>query len=178
MNLTEVGGTYLRVADPDWSDPLDSNFAQTAGGRWNAPGAHPVLYLNADEQTARANVQAKFDGLPYGPEDLDPADAPHLIDVVVPDGEACELRTDAGLAEVALPATYPQMTDGSIVSWAACQPIGAQVYEAGLVGVACRSAAPGGVEELAWFPQPDSPAVSAGPVREFPDWYWGTPGSS
>lgn len=174
MNQTEIGGTYLRVADANWTDPLDSSFAQASGGRWNAPGAHPVLYLNADERTARANVRAKYEGLPYGPEDLDPADAPHLLDVVVPQGDACELRTDGGLGQLALPATYPRTADGSFVPWTVCQPIGAQVYEAGLDGIACRSAAPGGDEELAWFPQADGPSVSAGIRREFPDWYWGT----
>ncbi len=174
MIQTEIGGAYLRVADANWADPLDSTFAQAAGGRWNAPNAHPVLYLNTDEQTARANVRAKFEGLPYGPEDLDPADAPHLVEVDVPHGEVCELRTDAGLAQLHLPTTYPLTADGSIVAWAACQPIGAQVYEAGLDGIACRSAAPGGDEELAWFPQPGRPEVKAGPRREFPDWYWGS----
>lgn len=168
-----IGGTYLRVADADWADPLDPSFAQATGGRWNAPNAYPVLYLNADERTARANVRAKFDGLPYGPEDLDPADAPHLVDVAVPDGEACELRTDASLTQAGLAATYPLEADGSIVPWETCQPIGARVHGAGLDGIACRSAAPGGEEELAWFPQPGRPEVSAGPRREFPDWYWG-----
>jgi len=174
MIRTEIAGTYFRVADADWADPLDSNFAQASGGRWNAPNAHQVLYLNANDQTARANVRAKFEGLSYGPEDLDPADAPRLVDVDIPHGEACELRTDEGLSQLGHPSTYPLAVDGSIVPWATCQPIGAQVHEAGLDGIACRSAAPGGHEELAWFPQPGRPDVSAGTRREFPDWYWGT----
>src|SRR5439155_19886109 len=28
-------GDYLRVADPDWYDPLDGGFAKLRGGRWN-----------------------------------------------------------------------------------------------------------------------------------------------
>lgn len=172
MRLTDIGGTYLRVADAEWVDPLDTSFAQADGGRWNAPGAHPVLYLNADETTARANVRAKFTGLPYGPEDLDPADAPHLVEVAVPEGRACELRTDDGLTAVGLPTTYPQYPNGEPVDRDVCQPIGARIYEDERDGIACRSAATGGGEELAWFPQPRRPTASALRRHEFPDWYW------
>lgn len=174
MMLTDTEGSFLRVAEADWTDPLDTSFSQLGGGRWNAPRTHPTLYLNADEVTARANVRAKFRRLPYGPEDLDPADAPHLVEVAVPAGQACELRTDDGLVAVGLPATYPVDRIGESVSWDACWPIGAQAYEGELDGVACRSAAPGGLEELAWFPQPGRPVPSILTRREFPDWYWGT----
>jgi hypothetical protein len=172
MNLAEIGGTYLRVADADWTDPLDSSFAQRQGGRWNAPRSHPTLYLNADKGTAHANVRVKFAGLPYGPEDLDPAEAPHLVEVAVPDGVACELRTNEGLAAVGLPVTYPEDEDEEPVRWDVCQPIGAQAYEQQHDGVACKSAAPGGIEELAWFPLPRRPEVSVLRRHEFPDWYW------
>jgi hypothetical protein len=45
VNTRQMAGTYLRVADPGWADPLDSSFAQRLGGRWNAPDAHATLYL-------------------------------------------------------------------------------------------------------------------------------------
>ena len=81
-------GSCLRVADPDWVDPLDATFAaQPPGQRWNPPGVE-CLHLSSDRLTARANVDRKLVGLPYGPEDLDPATAPVLIEVTIPDGIA------------------------------------------------------------------------------------------
>ncbi len=53
VNTRQMAGTYLRVADPGWADPLDSSFAQRLGGRWNAPDAHATLYLNADPGLVR-----------------------------------------------------------------------------------------------------------------------------
>lgn len=168
----DIGGSYLRVADANWSDPLDASFAKDHGGRWNAPGSYPVLYLNADRETARANVRAKFAELPYGPEDLDPLDAPHLVEVMVPDGRGCDVRPDAGLAAVGLPTTYPDDGSGQLVGWGPCQTVGREAHERDLDGVACRSAAPGGNEELAWFARPERRQASAGARLEFPDWYW------
>ena len=53
-----------------------------------------------------------------------------------------------------------------------CQPVGQAAWEAGLPGIACRSAAPAaprGGEELAWFDrgEPLTPLE----VRRFLDWY-------
>ncbi|HEY1466234.1 MAG TPA: RES domain-containing protein, partial [Acidimicrobiales bacterium] len=48
--------TWLRVADTTWSDPLDPSWAATFGGRWNAAGSFPVLYVNEDLATARAQI--------------------------------------------------------------------------------------------------------------------------
>lgn len=173
MISTPIGATYLRLADPDWADPVDATFALEAGGRWNAPGTHPVLYLNADLATARANVAARFVGLPYGPEDLAPGAGPHLVDVAVPDRIAWELRSDEGLAEVGLPTTYPDDGNGGTVGWETCQPIGATAHQEGSDGIACRSAAPGGTHELAWFPRASRSAASVVGHRRFVDWYWG-----
>lgn len=175
MNLADIGGTYLRVADPDWADPLETSYGKQTGGRWNAPDTHPTLYLNANRQTARAYVQHKHQGLPYGPEDIDPAQGPHLVEVSVPDGTAAELRTDAGLHAVGLPASYPLGDDGQPVPWSACWPIGARAFADQLDGIACRSATAGGTEELAWFAQPTRPSATALSRSEFPDWYWTTP---
>ncbi len=175
MRTAAIGGTYLRIAEADWDDALDASFAQAAGGRWNAPASHNTLYLNADEVTARANLRANFAGLPYGPEDLNPAHAPHLVEVAVPTGEACELRTADGLAEVALPTTYPANADGDLVPWKDCQPIGARALAAGLDGIACRSTAEGGREELAFFPQAHRPPATQRNRHEFADWYWTVP---
>jgi hypothetical protein len=175
MRTRPIGGEYLRVAEPDWRDPVDASYAQVQGGRWNAPGAHATLYLNADIATARANVQHKYRGLPYGPEDLDPAEAPHLVHVPVPPGVAADAVSEDGLVALGLPASYPIHRNGEEVTWQECQPIGAAVFVAEvdgnlLDGIACRSAADGGNEELAYYVR--DRVLEAGERSEFPDWYW------
>ena len=84
MKRIRRSGAYLRVADPDWDDPLDGSFSRIKGGRWNAPGSFPVVYLNRSEHVAHANVDRKYDGLPYGPEDVDPDAGPDLVETRVP----------------------------------------------------------------------------------------------
>ena len=96
MRTVPVSGVYYRVADPDWPDPLDPSYAAAASGqRWNPPGL-ACLYLSCDETTARANVTRLFFGLPYGPEDPDPATAPLLLTVELPNGDAADAFTDLG----------------------------------------------------------------------------------
>ena len=170
--LVTRGGVYLRVADPAWDDPLSGEHARAQGGRWNAPGAFPVVYLNADERVARANVLHRFARLPHGPEDLEPSTAPALVGTVVPEDQFVDLVGEAGCAAVGLPATYPADADGAPVSRENCHPIGQAAWDAELPGVACRSAAPAappGGEELAWFARgaPLRPLQ----VRSFLDWY-------
>ena len=65
------GRVWLRVASASWKNPLDSNYAQQAGGRWNPPGAYPALYLNADLATARSQLERMLEGYPVGIDDLD-----------------------------------------------------------------------------------------------------------
>lgn len=93
-----------------------------------------------------------FVGLPYGPEDLDPATAPLLLGVDVPGGKAADAYTEAGFASLELPATYPHDTTCEVIPDHACRPIGRAAHEAGLDGVDCRSAAADSCRELAWFP--------------------------
>jgi hypothetical protein len=166
------GGVYVRVADPDWEDPLSGEFAQSRGGRWNEPGSFPVVYLNRDERVARANVLQRFAGLPYGPEDLEPSTAPVLVSAVVPEDEFADVVSDAGCIAAGLPATYPIGADSAPVSHELCRPVGRAAWEAGLPGIACRSAAPAappGGEELARFGrgEPLTPLE----VRRFLEWF-------
>ena len=91
MITTQVGGTYSRVADPDWDDPLDTDFSFASGGRWNAPGTFPVLYLNETLGAARANVSmrlAEQRRLGITLDMLDPWGLPVLVDVLVSPGTA------------------------------------------------------------------------------------------
>lgn len=167
--VVEFAGRFFRVADPDWSDPLDTSYAAAgAGQRWNPPGV-ACLYLNHDKQTARANVARLFVGRPYGAEDLDPATAPLLIEVNVPAGVAADAFTDDGLLAVRLPITYPLDSVGNIIGHDICQAVGRDVYDAGLDGVDCRSAADGGTRELAWFPR-DAHATIVD-TRAFDSWW-------
>jgi len=170
--LVTRGGVYVRVADPDWDDPLSGEFARARGGRWNAPGSFPVVYLNGDERVARANVLQRFAGLPFGPEDLEPSAAPVLVSTVVAEDDFVDVVGDAGCVAVGLPATYPVDTDGVVVPHEVCRPVGQAAWDAGLPGVACRSAAPAapsGGEELAWFARGGSLVPLE--VRRFTDWY-------
>lgn len=137
-----IGASCLRIADPDWLEPLDATFAaQPPGQRWNPPGVE-CLYLNRDQVTARANVERRLVGLPYGPEDLDPATAPVLIEVTIPDGLAADAYTPAGLTDLGLPASYPLDAAGATVVHAVCQPLGQGALDAGVDGVDARSAGP------------------------------------
>ena len=138
------------------------------GQRWNPPGV-PCLYLNADEATARANVKRLFAGLPYGPEDLDPATAPLLLGVEVPDGAAADAYTDDGLVVMGLPTAYPRDDSGDLISHDVCQPLGQAIFEAGLDGVDCRFAAAGGDRALAWFPR--SFTANETSRQAFNDWW-------
>ncbi len=176
MKLRRIarGGRHFRVADPSWENPLDGRFSQRHGGRWNAAGSFPVVYLNASLAVARANVLQRLQGLPYGPEDLDPAAAPVLVTTGVAEDDFIDIVTAHGCRAAGLPTTYPQV-DGETVGWQECQPIGQRAWEEEAPGIACRSAAPGlgpADEELAWFER--ARPLQADAVQRFEDWFWPT----
>jgi RES domain-containing protein len=172
MLVIRRGGEYYRVADPAWTDPLTGRFAREAGRRWNPPGSFPVVYLNADETVARANVARLYAGRPYGPEDFKQGLAPTLVTVRVAEGDYVDIVTDAGCVAAGLPQSYPFDAAGAVVPHEVCQPIGQAAWDAGHPGVACRSAAPGAPangEELAWFAR--GRRLRALDVRPFADWF-------
>jgi len=172
-----AGGRCLRAADPDWDNPLDRSYARDKGGRWNRPGSYPVVYLNRSLRTARLNCVHKYRDLPYGPEDLDEAEAPVLVTTDVPDGQHADCISDAGLEGWGLPTSYPQHPDGAPVIWEECRPVGEAAHGAGLDGVACRSAAEGaGADdhELAYFERDSAPTLEPVETVAFNDWFWAT----
>jgi hypothetical protein len=169
MRTVKRGGRYLRVADPSWDDPLDGGYAASRGGRWNPPDSFPVVYLCADETVARANVHRLLADQPYGPEDLLPEAAPVLVSATVPDDRYLNAVTEAGVKDLGLPRTYPRDGRGRIVPWSRCQPHGEHAREAGLPGVAARSAAGTAGEELSYFGRRK---LRGGAVRPFTDWFW------
>jgi hypothetical protein len=171
VRTVKRGGRYLRVADPAWNDPLDGTYAGIVGGRWNPPDSFPVLYLCAEVAVARANVFRLLEGLPYGPEDLRPETAPVLVSATVPEGRFLNAVTDAGLGDLGLPRTYPRDGRGRPVPWSRCQPHGSAAHEAGLPGIAARSAGAAKGEELAYFGRR---RLRRGAVRPFEDWFWPT----
>jgi hypothetical protein len=172
MRHIERGGKYLRVADPDWDEPLSGGYARDAGGRWNPPGAFEVIYLNADPQVARAQVHHKLEPRGIRPEDLDPTRGPILIHTSVPRQPHVDAVTDRGLSSLGLPESYPLDSRGSRISHGVCQPIGEQAWNDGEPGIACRSAAssPTAREELAYFNRGKKLKVED--EEEFSDWFW------
>lgn len=170
-------GTYNRLALPDWDEPLDTSFSEEAGGRWNAAGAFPVLYLNAGEHMARVQVLDKLDGQPYQPEDLDPSEQHQLVLVDLPENDYLDCVTDEGLTAVGLPPSYPRQEDGSEVGWETCQPVGQAAWDDGSPGVACRSAAGGASdedEELAFFDRGREPQPEIRDRLDFDEWFLGS----
>ena len=159
------------MADPAWADPLDGRYAAQRGGRWNPPESFPVVYLCASVAIARAYVYRKLEGQPYGPEDLRSESAPVLVRARVPEDRYLNVVTDAGCRDAGLPRTYPLDGRRRIVPWRRCQPIGLRAWEAGLPGVAARSAAGDG-EELAYFGRRK---LRRSAIRRFEDWFWESP---
>jgi hypothetical protein len=171
-------GSYSRLAEPSWGDPLDTNYLSERGGRWNPPGSFGVLYLNRDVRMARRQAQHKLSGHPYGVEDLDEAEQHDLIDVEVAERDWLDCVTAAGLEAVGLPVTYPRHRNGRPVRHANCQPIGQAAFDDGRPGIAGRSAATGASptdEELGVFDRGVDISVQMTGRLPFADWFWGAP---
>ena len=166
---------WYRVADESWDDPLDTTFAQRFGGRWNPPNSFPVLYLNEDIDTARAQIYRMLEGSPVRPDDLDPPYV--LVTATLPSRQVvADAVTDVGLGALGLPDTYPLDPGGETVAHPTCQPIGAEVKTQNLRGIHARSAAtPDGTSrELAWFPaRPSSKATPISDPLPFSNWWRG-----
>jgi len=165
---------WLRVADPDWEDALDARWAGRVGGRWNPPGSHPTLYLNADLETARLQILRLLEGTPVDIEDL-ADDAYVLVAATLPRDQECAVAlTAVELAAIGLPGDYPADGKSGLVPRSTCQPIGAEVKRLELRGLLVRSAVTpdGRGTELAWFPA--TTRSRAHPVWEQPrglsDW--------
>lgn len=172
MRHVARGGRYVRVADPDWRDPLSGRQARRKGGRWNPPGSFDVIYLNASRGVARAQVRHKLEPRGIRPEDLDPEQGPLLVQTDVPEARFVDAVTNRGLASLGLPASYPIDPGGAPVPHAVCQPIGQRAWDDDEPGIACRSAAqtaPLEGEELAYFAR--RPLRPQG-IERFADWYW------
>lgn len=166
------GGRYYRVADPAWRDPLDASYSRQRGGRWNPPESFPVLYLNRDVGTGRALVRHRFRDLPYGPELLRPEHAPLLVATEVATHQYVDVVTAAGCTAAGLPPTYPVDEAGRPVPWEQCQAIGRRAWDAGERGIACRSAAPEGNEELAYFARAEGEQLRRLSRWRFDEWFW------
>jgi len=148
------GRIWLRVAAPDWDDPLDPAWAAERGGRWNPQRGFATLYLSADVQTAQLQIERLCDGMPFSPEDLSD-DAYVLVLLRLPASQrAADAVSLRGLEALGLPSSYPVGIDGKLIGHGVCQAVGKQVHELRLNGVWCRSAASadGRGRELAWFP--------------------------
>jgi RES domain len=148
------GRVWLRVASASWKNPLDPSYSQRSGGRWNPPGAHQTLYLNADVTTARSQLERMLEGYPAGADDL-AEDAFLLVAAQLPKRQrSADAVSAAGLKALGLPSSYPTNTHGERIPHSRCQRIGLAVHARGLRGVWYRSAVTpnGRGRELAWFP--------------------------
>lgn len=151
---------WLRVAKPDWPDPLDATFAQEHGGRWNPSKSFPALYLNADVMTARLQIERMLAGTPVTSDDL-ADDAYTLVAATLSHTQhGADAVSVSGLHALELPESYPLDASGTSISHASCQARGVGVHSQGLNGVWCRSACTedGRGRELAWFPADHSDA--------------------
>jgi RES domain len=169
------GGAYNRLAEPAWTDPLDTSYSKARGGRWNPPGAFGVLYLNRNVRVARLRVEHALAGHPYRVDDLDEAELHDLVELEVPEQAWLDCVGDGGLKAVGLPVSFPRHRSGRPVSHAACQPIGQAAFDERLPGLACRSAARGATtadEELAVFARGGRPKVTMTGRLPFADWFW------
>lgn len=158
------GRLWLRVASPEWDQPLDPSFAKTTGGRWNPANSFPILYLNANVVTARLQIERMLEGTASTPDDL-ADDAYVLVAARLPlNQSAADAVTDEGLNALNLPASYP-LDDLSVpIPHSVCQPIGAALHAlASVQGVWCRSACSedGRGRELAWFAQGQGGSATA-----------------
>jgi hypothetical protein len=165
------GGTYLRVADPSWRDPLSGGHSRTRGGRWNAPGAFGVVYLNASREVAQALVRSRLEDRGIRPEDVLPEAGPVLVHTMVPHDAYVNVVTDAGLRALNLPATYPLDDRVRVILHSVCQSIGQLAWEAGEQGIVCRSAtrgAPTPGEELAYFGRQ---SLRVAETQQFATWF-------
>ena len=146
-----------------------ARYAAERGGRWNPPESFPVVYLCRSVAVARANVYRRLERQPYGPEDLRPGAGPVLVRTTVPEDRYLNVVTDAGCRDAGLPTTYPRDGRRRIVPHSRCQPIGLRAQEAGLPGVAARSAV--GRRRGARLLREDGDSGEAA-VRVFEDWFW------
>jgi hypothetical protein len=170
------GGSYNRLAEPSWVEPLDTSYS-TRGGRWNPPDTFGVLYLNRDVRTARLQVLHKLQDQPYGIEDLDEAELHDLVNVRVEERQWLDCITNTGLGSVGLPATYPRYANHRTVRREACWPVGQAAFQDGKPGIACRSAATGASptnEELAVFDRDVGATVRLIDRQPFAEWFWGS----
>jgi len=168
----ERGGTYYRVCDPSWRDPADTSFSRRYGGRWNPPGAFGALYLNADIAVAAANARrslASVFGDAVAFADIRPERRPDLQLFTVTASPFVDAVTPKGIAALGLPGAYPAGCGHD-----ACRTIARELHAAGESGIAARSGALAGGEELAIF---DTHAALARRQRhgrrKFAAWYPG-----
>lgn len=147
MRTVGASGTYSRVADPTWTDPLTISFSAHTGGRWNPPGL-AALYLNQTREAALANARrAVFERWGRTLDDVRPELLPDLQYVNVADGgRYLDAVTPAGIAELGLASTFP-----IDIPHPHCQALGLAADREGLDGVAPLSAVAPTQQELVVF---------------------------
>lgn len=172
MLLVARDGTFYRVFEAGWDDPLDTAYARRIGGRWNPAGEFGALYLNATMDVARANARYLYAGSFYQPEDLTGAAELKLLEVRLTLNRVVDCATAAGLKACNLTVTYPA---GYENDYSASNAIAREAFRSGDDGVTSRSAAectPGHFvgDELAVFDR-SVPALAVVDTFAFLEWY-------
>ena len=170
MKRLSRGGRYYRVVNPNWADPLDPSYSKRYGGRWTPPGEFGALYLCATVDVAAANARAQHRHRAIQLFDLRPLARPSLVMVNVPENRFLDVVTEAGLAALRFPRTYPFG-----VAYERCWPIARRAYAQRIAGIASRSNAEATStfwigEELALFDY-SLPVRRVGKIKSFAQWY-------
>ena len=172
MKHVKRGARYLRVCAPSSSEREGGSWSRAHGGRWNPKAEFGALYLSATIETARASAEKHVRDL-FGDAisiyDLAPKARPELHVLEVQEHRFVDAVTDAGIAELKLPKTFPRNS-----RHAPCQDAARAAYEAGEAGIAARSAAYPTGEELAIFERFIATLTALRERVEFPDWFEAT----
>lgn len=144
---------------------MDGSHSMRRGGRWNAPGAFPVVYTSCTDEVAIANLWRQYEHEVGQPWDVSEEFQADLYEIHLDQDGLVDIVSSEGLAGVGLPATHPKD-----VSHTVTQPIGGRLHGERRPGVWARSAALPEGEEIALFTDYcNEVTVVSGPKRL---WEW------
>src|SRR5712691_5273972 len=99
QNKTVLKGTVYRCIPNSSDAPLSTEYTVRDGGRWNAPGAHPVMYTFLSQTLARSWVEASLASVALTLNDAQPDKLPDLLLLECELENVANLTTNEGLME-------------------------------------------------------------------------------
>lgn len=162
-------GTWYRLVRKN-RDPLDFARTRTAGGRYNAPGSHPCLYLGDQPATCLLEVLVHAYELPATYD---------LVEVEVGLGRVVDLASPAGrqaarasISDLAAPPDPIRDARGAIIGtrYGLTWELGELAWRRGADGLLVPSAALPAQSVLVAFDRPDTSLVirDRGPIPTDP----------